>query len=129
VDAAIKDSDVVAVFRAVHQLLLQAVNNPFLSLPASFTAKPASKEVEKVDSEEPVKDAKKDKRKDKSKTDDLVAATQSVSLDLNAPRNEPIPEKEMFATGPDDIRPEWLTGNKKFTSGVDKLGELLCARS
>jgi hypothetical protein len=53
VDAMIKDSDIIAVrpaqispyylltrqiFRAVHQLLLSAIYNPFLSLPSDFKA-------------------------------------------------------------------------------------------
>ncbi|KAL7422196.1 hypothetical protein Q5752_002842 [Cryptotrichosporon argae] len=42
VDATIKDADIVAIFRAVHHLLLQATHNPFLSLPPSFRAVPAS---------------------------------------------------------------------------------------
>ncbi|KAI9638602.1 Sedlin, N-terminal conserved region-domain-containing protein [Dioszegia hungarica] len=41
VDAMIKDADIVAIFRAVHHLLLQAIHNPFLSLPPSFHAKHA----------------------------------------------------------------------------------------
>lgn len=41
VDAAIKDSDIVSVFRALHNLLLRVISNPFLSLPRSFHATPA----------------------------------------------------------------------------------------
>ncbi|OWZ63599.1 hypothetical protein AYX15_04472 [Cryptococcus neoformans] len=43
VDAMIKDADIVAIFRAVHNLVLIACNNPFLSLPSSFRAIPANK--------------------------------------------------------------------------------------
>jgi hypothetical protein len=113
VDAAIKDSDIVAVFRAIHHLVLQAVNNPFLSLPPSFKARPAVAS----DGDEKVSD----------ETEGIIEATKATTLDLV--RNEPTPEKAMFGAGPDDIRPEWLTGSKKFTTGVAKLGELLCARS
>lgn len=41
VDAAIKDSDIVSVFRALHNLMLRVISNPFLSLPRSFHATPA----------------------------------------------------------------------------------------
>lgn len=44
VDAAIKDSDIVSVFRALHNLLLRVISNPFLSLPRSFHATPAERE-------------------------------------------------------------------------------------
>ncbi|RSH91241.1 hypothetical protein EHS25_009540 [Saitozyma podzolica] len=47
VDAMIKDADIVAVFRAVHHLLLEAIHNPFLSLPPSFRARPAHQIPEK----------------------------------------------------------------------------------
>ena len=113
-DAAIKDSDIVAVFRAVHHLVLTAVNNPFLSLPASFKAKPA-----------PL--PKRETEREKMDEVDLAEATEVLSL--TTPRNEPIAESSMFAAGPEDIRPEWLAGSKKFTAGIEKLGELLCARS
>ncbi|OWZ35388.1 hypothetical protein C347_01125 [Cryptococcus neoformans AD2-60a] len=43
VDAMIKDADIVAIFRAVHNLVLIACNNPFLSLPSSFRAISANK--------------------------------------------------------------------------------------
>lgn len=41
VDAAIKDSDIVSVFRALHNLMLRVISNPFLSLLRSFHATPA----------------------------------------------------------------------------------------
>lgn len=46
VDAMIKDADIVAIFRAVHNLLLIACNNPFLSLPPSFHAISANKSAD-----------------------------------------------------------------------------------
>ncbi|CAD6580415.1 MAG: hypothetical protein TREMPRED_002741 [Tremellales sp. Tagirdzhanova-0007] len=42
VDAMIKDSDIVAIFRAVLHLLLTVSHNPFLSLPSSFRARTAA---------------------------------------------------------------------------------------
>lgn len=106
VDADIKDADIVAVFRAVCQLLLQVVNNPFLSLPDSFSAKPAK--VEAKDTEQ----------------DQLTAAAAALRL-----RNEPVLEEDMFATGPEDIKPEWLSGSAKFTEGIERLGQLLSPAS
>lgn len=101
VDAAIKDADIVAVFRAVCHLLLQVINNPFLSLPDSFSAK----HVEK---------------KETKQEDQLETATAALRI-----RNEPVLEGDMFATGPEDIKPEWLSGSRKFTKGIERLGELL----
>lgn len=46
VDAMIKDADIVAIFRSVHNLLLIACNNPFLSLPPSFHAISADKSAD-----------------------------------------------------------------------------------
>ncbi|BEJ16085.1 hypothetical protein CspHIS471_0506900 [Cutaneotrichosporon sp. HIS471] len=98
VDAAVKDSDVVAIFRAVHQLLLRAVNNPFLSLPASFTAKPAPPEE---------------------------GTTQENGAEAARSRNEPVPDDSMFRYGPEDLKADWLARSSVFTRGIDKLGSLL----
>ena len=106
VDAMIKDSDIVAVgsaiyianeqiFRAVHQLLLSAVYNPFLSLPPSFKAVP---DIDKENSE----------------------GEEKMAI-----RNTSIPGSKMFATGAEEIEGSWLEGNEKFMRGITKLGEVL----
>ncbi|WVN85239.1 uncharacterized protein L203_100384 [Cryptococcus depauperatus CBS 7841] len=46
VDAMIKDSDIVAIFRAIHHIILTASQNPFLSLPPSFHAHSADSSKE-----------------------------------------------------------------------------------
>ncbi|GMK55400.1 hypothetical protein CspeluHIS016_0204560 [Cutaneotrichosporon spelunceum] len=79
VDAAVKDSDVVAIFRAVHHLLLRAANNPFLSLPESFTAKSAPPE---------------EGAEVKENGDGPAEATGSIAA-LRY-RNEPMPDDSMF---------------------------------
>jgi hypothetical protein len=112
VDAAVKDGDVVAIFRAVHQLLLRATNNPFLSLPESFTARPA-KEVK-----EEAKEGKADGGEEKvGQVADGVAALRL--------RNEPVPDDSMFRYGPEDLKAEWLVRSSVFTRGIEKLGSLL----
>lgn len=124
VDAAIKDSDIVAVFRAVNHLLLQAINNPFLSLPTSFkAAKALSKPIE-VNGASPMNGSPEKVSKEAE-----ILPESTAALSLDAPRNEPVPENTMFASGPDDIKPEWLTGSKRFTNGIERLGEILCART
>lgn len=128
VDAAVKDSDVVAIFRAVHQLLLRAVNNPFLSLPASFTAKPAPAADTvggRGEGERQEKGEEKEKANGEGEgqgQDAVAAAADGVSaLRL---RNEPVPDDRMFRAGPEDIKPEWLR-SRVFTAGIERLGNLL----
>lgn len=117
VDAAVKDSDVVAIFRAVHQLLLRAVNNPFLSLPESFTAKPAGEEVHENGAKSP---PKLDGDSEPVKAQEATDAMAGLRL-----RNEPVPDDRMFRTGPEDLKAEWLARSNVFTSGIERLGSLL----
>ncbi|KLT43337.1 Sedlin [Cutaneotrichosporon oleaginosum] len=112
VDAAVKDGDIVAIFRAVHQLLIRAVNNPFLSLPESFAAKPASSETS--DGAEKAVDGKE--------TEGTVPTREMDRLRL---RNEPVPDDSMFRYGPEDIKADWLVKSSVFTRGIEKLGSLL----
>lgn len=119
VDAAVKDSDVVAIFRAVHQLLLRAVNNPFLSLPESFTAKPAPPEIEsRTEKELP----RAPGEGEPTKTEEAAPTGAMAGLRL---RNEPLPDDAMFRAGPEDLKAEWLTRSRVFTGGIEKLGSLL----
>jgi hypothetical protein len=122
VDAMIKDADIVAVgrrragdahtspltltscvlsqvFRAIHHLLLEAIHNPFLSLPPSFRARPAHQTPE---NQEPPR----------SDTPGHIV-------------NPPVKGTGLFATGPEEIQPEWLSGSKRFQRGVEKIGQLL----
>lgn len=104
VDALIKDADIVAVFRAVHHLLLGAISNPFLSLPRSFSAAHVKEGGEATGED----------------GETLERATEGLRI-----RNEPVLEEDMFAAGPGDIKPEWLKESRKFTRGIERLGELL----
>lgn len=31
----------------------------------------------------------------------------------------------MFRTAPDDIKPEWLSQNKRFNQGIERMGTIL----
>ncbi|KAL1411274.1 hypothetical protein Q8F55_002225 [Vanrija albida] len=108
VDAAIKDADVVAIFRAVHQEIIRAIHNPFLSLPPSFSAvaAPAAAEEDKDAEVEAASNA-------------LAAARVSRQR-----RNEAVAEEDMFAAGPGDIKPAWLD-SPRFRAGIERLGALL----
>lgn len=112
VDAAIKDADIVAIFRAVHQEVIRAIHNPFLSLPPSFSAVAAPPYVEEEGKKEG--DAEVEKA-----TTALAAARVS-----NTRRNEAVAEEEMFASGPGDIKPAWLD-SPRFRAGIERLGALL----
>ncbi|ODO03448.1 hypothetical protein L198_02295 [Cryptococcus wingfieldii CBS 7118] len=96
VDAMIKDADIVAIFRAVHQLVLSTTNNPFLSLPPTFHAKPAIP----------------------AETDTKPPSSESII-------NPQIPASNMFATSPEDIKAEWFRDSKRFNDGIKAIGELL----
>ncbi|TYJ56602.1 hypothetical protein B9479_002694 [Cryptococcus floricola] len=96
VDAMIKDADIVAIFRAVHQLVLSTTNNPFLSLPPTFHAKPA-----------------------------IPAETDTKSPSSESIINPQIPASKMFATSPEDIKAEWFRDSKRFNDGIKAIGELL----
>ncbi|ODN84800.1 hypothetical protein L202_00670 [Cryptococcus amylolentus CBS 6039] len=96
VDAMIKDADIVAIFRAVHQLVLSTTNNPFLSLPPTFHAKPAIP----------------------AETDTKPPSSESII-------NPQIPASKMFATSPEDIKAEWFRDSKRFNDGIKAIGELL----
>lgn len=43
--------------------------------------------------------------------------------------SEPIPLNpiggEMFRTAPEDIKPEWLSGNKRFCAEIGRIGGIL----
>jgi len=72
------------------------VYNPFLSLPPSFKAMPAT------------------------------AAGAEEKKEATTPvRNTQIPGSKMFTTGAEDIEGSWLEGNDKFMKGITKLGEVL----
>jgi hypothetical protein len=75
---------------------LTALHNPFLSLPLGFAAKPAR---------------------------DIADAKTEMEADEPIPLN-PVGE-EMFRTGPEDIKPEWLSGNKRFCAGIERIGGIL----
>ncbi|WRT67012.1 uncharacterized protein IL334_003978 [Kwoniella shivajii] len=100
VDAMVKDADIVAIFRAIHNLLLTITSNPFLSLSSSssFKAKPASSS----------------------------SSTSTEKHDRNHQIiNTHIPESKMFNLGPDDIKSNWLKESKTFNEGVKRIGEML----
>ncbi|GFZ46241.1 hypothetical protein JCM24511_04488 [Saitozyma sp. JCM 24511] len=104
VDAMIKDADIVAVFRAIHHLLLEAIHNPFLSLPPSFRARPAHQIPEGQEPPPP-----------STITGDIV--------------NPPVKGAGLFATSPEEIQPEWLRGMEgglepESVSQVDLLLDL-----
>ncbi|WWD15808.1 hypothetical protein CI109_100232 [Kwoniella shandongensis] len=102
VDAMIKDADIVAIFRAVHHLLLSATNNPFLSLPSTFHARPAPvlpPPGERAPSPTPVSEEK------------II--------------NAQIPAAKTFAYGPEDIKSDWLKGSLRFQDGMRKIGAML----
>ncbi|ORX39767.1 Sedlin, N-terminal conserved region-domain-containing protein [Kockovaella imperatae] len=113
VDAMIKDGDIISIFRAVHHLIMTAVNNPFLSLPSSFKARPASR-TESVHGQ----------------LLGSAAATQQASTDELPPRNEkiinaPFTSEKIFAAGPEDIQEDWLRNSRRFQLGIRRLGDLL----
>ncbi|KAK1924762.1 Sedlin, N-terminal conserved region-domain-containing protein [Papiliotrema laurentii] len=104
VDAMIKDADIVAIFRAVHQLLLSAIHNPFLSLPPSFKAAHAP-----------------------AHNGPLSESAQAQEEPERAvrPHNPPIPTDKMFITSPEGIEGDWLKRSGRFQSGMKRIGELL----
>ncbi|TXT13777.1 hypothetical protein VHUM_01144 [Vanrija humicola] len=110
VDAAIKDADIVAIFRAVHQEIIRAIHNPFLSLPPSFSAVKAPAYVES------------DKDGEVDKAADALAAARIAQPRQR--RNEAVAEEDMFASGPADIKPAWLD-SPRFRAGIERLGALL----
>ncbi|WVQ71547.1 hypothetical protein IAR50_001086 [Cryptococcus sp. DSM 104548] len=97
VDAMIKDADIVAIFRAVHHLVLSTTNNPFLSLPPTFHAKPAGSI--------------------RTNTDSSSSEEKMI--------NPQIPVSKMFATSPEEIKAEWFKDSKKFNDGIRAIGEML----
>ncbi|WVQ78212.1 hypothetical protein IAT38_000295 [Cryptococcus sp. DSM 104549] len=103
VDAMIKDADIVAIFRAVHHLILTATHNPFLSLPPNFHARPAPK---------PSSNETEDPSPAPAASNEKIINTQ-------------VPTAKLFASNPEDIRGEWLKGNKKFQEGIKAIGEML----
>lgn len=152
VDAAIKDSDVVAVFRALHNLLLRVIANPFLSLPASFRATPARRvrHTEESLAGLPPKDPQGPQAPEGPVSEgtegtegaptpgtaaeaeaEAEAGEQGEKAESNggkASRNEPIPQNRMFRADPADIRPEWFE-SERFRLGVAQLGQLLNGRA
>ncbi|RSH86606.1 uncharacterized protein EHS24_004876 [Apiotrichum porosum] len=125
VDAPIKDADIVAIFRVVHQLILQATHNPFISLPATFKATPAPPVPEST-TPTPGNGGGKEKDIVDEAADAVAEATARLAVDADGKelRNEPVPDDTMFACGPDDLRPEWFQG-QRFTRGVERLGDML----
>lgn len=142
VDAAIKDSDVVAVFRALHNLLLRVIANPFLSLPASFRATPARRvrHTEESLAGLPPKDSQGPEGPEGTEgapTPGTAAEAEAEAGEQGeqgerkggkASRNEPIPQNRMFRADPADIRPEWFE-SERFRLGVAQLGQLLNGRA
>ncbi|WOO80868.1 Trafficking protein particle complex subunit 2-like protein [Vanrija pseudolonga] len=118
VDAVIKDADIVAIFRAVHQEVIRAIHNPFLSLPSSFSAVAAAPYEPAAEGEDG--EGKKDGDKEVQKATAALAATRVGSTR----RNEAVAEEEMFASGPADIKPAWLD-SPRFRAGIERLGVLL----
>ncbi|EJT50932.1 hypothetical protein A1Q1_07905 [Trichosporon asahii var. asahii CBS 2479] len=134
VDAAIKDSDIVSVFRALHNLLLRVISNPFLSLPRSFHATPA-KAVRHTEESLAGLPPKESAGSAESAPADSAPSPDSPAKDDakevkngKALRNEPIPQNRMFRADPADIRPEWFE-SERFKLGVAQLGQLLNGRA
>ncbi|WWC61223.1 uncharacterized protein I303_103803 [Kwoniella dejecticola CBS 10117] len=112
VDAMIKDADIVAIFRSVHNLLLTITTNPFLSLSPSFHGKPAPGHIEnQAENQIPVEG------KDEVRNGSVYSNGKSIS------------NSKMFASGPDDIKTEWLKGSVRFTRGINRIGEMLNGRA
>ncbi|WVQ98629.1 hypothetical protein IAU59_005759 [Kwoniella sp. CBS 9459] len=111
VDAMIKDADIVAIFRAVHNLLLTTSHNPFNSLPSSFKAKPAPAP---------------------SSTDLAVPQENGTNSDVrgftNTNTNTSFNESKMFLCAPEEIRSDWLRDSTRFNTGIRRIGEMLGAR-
>ncbi|WWC85361.1 uncharacterized protein L201_000224 [Kwoniella dendrophila CBS 6074] len=103
VDAMVKDADIVAIFRSIHNLLLTISTNPFLSLPSTFHAKQS---IEHVENQQPV-----------------------ISNNDERINNSKIPESRMFAFGPEDIKNDWLKNSQKFNKGIERIGEMLNGRA
>ncbi|WVW83243.1 hypothetical protein I302_105262 [Kwoniella bestiolae CBS 10118] len=106
VDAMIKDADIVAIFRSIHNLLLNITSNPFLSLPSSFQAKLSPRYIE---NQEPI--ISTDGKTERSK------------------RNVSIPDNKMFALNPEEIRGEWLKDSMRFKVGIERIGGMLNGRA
>ncbi|KAK8869917.1 hypothetical protein IAR55_000485 [Kwoniella newhampshirensis] len=106
VDAMIKDADIVAIFRAVHHLLLQSTHNPFLSLPPNFHARPAPilpPPGERTPSPEPTSEAEREEK--------------IINIQL--------PLAKIFAYGPEELKVEWLRDSEKFQEGMKRIGAML----
>ncbi|WVR05085.1 hypothetical protein IAU60_002097 [Kwoniella sp. DSM 27419] len=100
VDAMVKDADIVAIFRAVHNLILSAIHNPFLSLPSSFHARASRPPTSEQDPADPTDEAR-------------------------SPRQGRLPDSKMFMTSPEEVRAEWLKDSPKFQKGITRIGEML----
>ncbi|WVF72302.1 hypothetical protein IAT40_007115 [Kwoniella sp. CBS 6097] len=112
VDAMIKDADIVAIFRAVHNLLLTTSHNPFNSLPLSFRAKPAPKPSSKPIADQP-----------NSESDTMTKKENNGFAHANGSINE----SKMFVCAPEEIRAEWLRESSRFNDGIRRIGEMLGA--
>ncbi|WWC69571.1 uncharacterized protein I206_103514 [Kwoniella pini CBS 10737] len=97
VDAMIKDSDIVAIFRSIHNLLLKTITNPFLSLSNSFQAIPEN--LKNIEIE--------------NKNENKISNKSIIS------------NSKMFSFGPEDIKIEWLKNSLNFNKSINKIGEML----
>ncbi|WVQ70226.1 uncharacterized protein L199_008452 [Kwoniella botswanensis] len=104
VDAMIKDADIVAIFRSIHNLLLTITSNPFISLPSTFHAKSSPKYIE---NQRPIIETE---------------TTKSI-------RNVSIPDSKMFGFGPEEIKSDWLKDSMRFKKGIERIGEMLNGRA
>lgn len=96
------------IFRAVYQLVLQTVHNPFISLPPDFKARPAPTLLPPGE-----------------KGPSGPANTEDEIGDGTRLTNPNVPGSRMFASGPEEIKGDWLKGSSKFERGVERIGELL----
>lgn len=140
VDAAIKDSDVVSVFRALHNLMLRVIANPFLSLPPTFHATPAprARHTEEsmaglpprpeAEAEPAPGSASADSGEAERETTARAAGEREGAASARPLRNEPTPQSRMFRADPGDIRPAWFE-SERFRRGVAQLGQLLNGRA
>ncbi|OCF39458.1 hypothetical protein I317_06731 [Kwoniella heveanensis CBS 569] len=113
VDAMIKDADIVAIFRAVHNLLLTTSHNPFTSLPSSFKAKSAQAQPSTTTAT-----ATGESDSNPAKTDNYHPTST---------RNTSINDSKMFVCAPEEIRADWLKDSRRFNEGIRRIGEMLGA--
>ena len=109
------------IFRAVHQLVISAIHNPFLSLPPSFQARKAPRLRQKNG---PLPSLPPDSTD--ASTDDTENQGDEASAEREAKIvNVSVPNDKMFSTGPDEIDGEWLRKSRRFQAGIRRIGELL----